>query len=104
MSRAGRKTKSTMNCLLALPKRRGRKTVQMICGYCGEIGHKAVNCHDKKSKRKEDSKDKSDKKEMQKHKKDSKGKDKSNMSKLKWYNCEETGSFCSGLSEATQKH
>ena len=60
-------------------------------GYCGEIGHKAANCPDKKSKKKEDSKDKSDKKETQKPKKNSKGKGKTNISKIKCYNCGEMG-------------
>ena len=52
-----------------------------------------MNCPDKKSKKKEDSKDKSDKKETQKPKKDSKGKGKTDMSKIKCYNCGEMGHF-----------
>ena len=55
-------------------------------GYCGDFGHKAVNCANKKSKQKEDSKDKSDKKETQKPKNDSKGKGKTDMSKIRCYN------------------
>ena len=62
-------------------------------GYCGEIGHKAANCPEKKSKKKDDSQDKSDKKETQKPKKDSKGKVKTNMKKIKCYNCGEMGHF-----------
>ena len=58
-----------------------------------QIGHKAANCANKKSKQKEDSKDKSDKKETQKPKKDSKGKGKTNMSKIKCYNCREMVHF-----------
>ena len=81
--------------LFASPaKKKGqKKQFKGRCGYCGEIGHKAANCPDKKSKKKEDSKDKSDKKETQKHKKDSKGKGKTDMSKIKCYNCGEMGHF-----------
>ena len=53
--------------------------------------------------KKDDSKDKSDKKKTQKPKKDSKGKGKTDMSKIKCYNCRENGSFCLGLPKATQK-
>ena len=75
-------------------KKKGqKKQFKGRCGYCGEIGHKATNCPDKKSKKKEDSKDKSDKKETQKPKKDSKGKGKTDMSKIKCYNCREMGHF-----------
>ena len=81
--------------LFASPaKKKGhKKQFKGRCGYCGEIGHKAANCPDKKSKKKEDSKDKSDKKETQKPKKDSKGKGKTDMSKIKCYNCGEMGHF-----------
>ena len=81
--------------LFASPtKKKGhKKQFKRQCGYCGEIGHKAVICPDKKSKEKEDSKDKSDKKEAQKPKKDSKGKGKTDMSKIKCYNCGEMGHF-----------
>ena len=70
-----------------------KKQFKGRCGYCGEIGHKAANCPDKKSKKKEDSQDKSDKQETQKPKKDSKGKGKTDMSKIKCYNCGEMGHF-----------
>ena len=83
-----------MHCLLALPKRKGRKKqFKVRCGYCGEIGHKTANCPDKKTKKKEDSQDKSDKKETQNSKTDSKGKGKSDMTKIKCYNCGEMGHF-----------
>ena len=45
-----------------------KKQFKGRCDYCGEIGHIAANCPDKKSKKKEDSQDKSDKKETQKPK------------------------------------
>ena len=66
--------------LFASPaKKKGqKKQFKGRCGYCGEIGHKTVNCADKKSKKKEDSKDKSDNKKTQ----DSKGKGKTDMSKI----------------------
>ena len=81
--------------LFASPaKKKGqKKQFKGRCGYCGEIGHKAANCPHKKSKKKEDSKDKSDKKEMQKPKKDSKGKGKTDMTKIKCYNCGGMGHF-----------
>ena len=81
--------------LFASPaKKKGqKKQFKGRCGYYGEIGHKAANCPDKKSKKKEDSQDKSDKKETQKPKKDSKGKGKTDMSKIKCYNCGEMGHF-----------
>ena len=52
-----------------------------------------MNYPDKKSKKKEESKDKSDKKDTQKPKKDSKGKGKTDMTKIKCYNCGEMGHF-----------
>ena len=81
--------------LFASPaKKKGqKKQFKGRCGYCGEIGHKAANCHDKKSKKKEDSQDKSDKKETQEPRKDSKGKGKTDMTKIKCYNCGEMGHF-----------
>ena len=81
--------------LFASPaKKKGqKKQFKGRCGYCGQIGHKAANCPDKKSKKKEDSQDKSDKKETQKPKRDSKGKSKTDMTKIKCYNCGEMGHF-----------
>ena len=40
--------------LFASPtKKKGQKKLfKGRCDYCGEIGHKAANCHDKKSKKK----------------------------------------------------
>ena len=83
------------NALFASPaKRKGqKKQFKGRCGYCGEIGHKAANCPDKKSKKKEDSQDNTDKKETQKPKKDSKGKGKTDMSKIICYNCGEMGHY-----------
>ena len=64
-------------------KKGQKKQFKVRCGYCGEIGHKAVNCPDKKSKKKEDSQDKSNKQETQKAKKEGNGKGKRDMSKIK---------------------
>ena len=75
-------------------KKKGqKKRFKGRCGYCGEIGHKAASCPDKKSKKKEDSQDKSNKTETQKPKNDGKGKGKTDMSKMKCYNCVEMGHF-----------
>ena len=52
-----------------------------------------MNCPNKKSKEKEDSKGKSYKKETQKPKKYSKGKGKIDISKIRCYNCGELGHF-----------
>ena len=74
-------------------KKGHKKQFKGQCGYCGEFGHKAVNCPNKKSSQKKGSKDKSEKKETQKPKKDSKGKGKTDMSKIRCYNCGELGHF-----------
>ena len=81
--------------LFASPaKKKGhKKQLKGRYGYCGEIGHKATNCPDKKNKQKEDSKDKSGKKETQISKKDSNRKGKTDMSKIKCYNSGEMGHF-----------
>ena len=81
--------------LFASPaKKKGqKKQFKGRCGYCGEIGHKAANCPDKKCKKKEDSQDKSEKKETQEPKKDNKGKGKTDMTKIKCFNCGEMGHF-----------
>ena len=52
-----------------------------------------MNCPDKKIKKKEDSQDKSEKKETQKPQKDNKGKGKTDMTKIKCFNCGEMGHF-----------
>ena len=87
--------------LFASPaKKKGqKKQFKGRCGYCGEIGHKSANCPDKKSKKKEDSQDKSDKQETQKPKKDGKGKGKTDMTKIKCYNCREMGHFAQNCSK-----
>ena len=62
------------SALLAIPANKKGKKNQFKgrYGYCGEIGHKAANCPDKKGKKKEDSQDKFNKKRHKNTKKDSK--------------------------------
>ena len=82
-----------MQCLLALPKRKGRKnSLKDDVATVERLDTRQQIVLTRKAK-KEDSKDKSDKKETQKPKKDSKGKGKTDMSKLKCYNCGEMGHF-----------
>ena len=82
-----------MHCLLALPKRKGRKNSSKDdVATVERLDTKQRIVLTRKAK-KEDSKDKSDKKETQKPKKDSKGKGKTNMSKITCYNCRETVHF-----------
>ena len=73
-------------------KKKGHKQFKGQCGYCGEFGHKAANCPNKKSSQKEGSKDKSEKGDT-KTKKNNKGKGKTEMSKIRCYNCGELGHF-----------
>ena len=48
--------------LFASPVKKGiKKHFKGRCGYCGEFGHKAANCPNKKSSQKKSSKDKSEK-------------------------------------------
>ena len=82
-----------MHCLLVLQKRSGRKNSLKDDVATVERLDKSANCPDKKGKKKEDSQDNSDKKETQKPKKDNKGKGKTDMSKIKCFNCGEMGHF-----------
>ena len=63
------------------------------CGYCGEFGHKAVDCPNKKSNQNKGSKCKNEHKKKQSTKGDSKGKGNRDMSKIKCFNCGEYGHF-----------
>ena len=80
-------------CSSPAKKKGHKKPFKGRCGYCGEFGHKAVNCPNKKSSQKEGSKDKSEKRRHKNLKKDSKGKSKTDMSKVRCYNCVELGHF-----------
>ena len=73
-------------------KKGHKKQFKGQCGNCGEFGHKGVNCPNKKSSQKRALKT-SQKKETQQPRKDNKGKGKTDMSKLRCYNCGELGHF-----------
>ena len=74
-------------------KKGHKKQFKGRCGCCGEFGHKAANCPNKKSKQEKDPKGKTEKQEMQKTKRDHKGKGKLDMSRIKCYSCGEFGHF-----------
>ena len=63
------------------------------CGYCGEFGHKAADCPNKKSNQNKGQKPKNQQKKKQGGKGDSKGKRHIDMSQIKCFNCVEFGHF-----------
>ena len=69
--------------LLASPsnKKKPRKAFKGRCGYCGEFGHKAANCPNKKSNPNKAQKAKTQQKKKQNGKGDSKSKGHLDMSK-----------------------
>ena len=79
--------------LFASPaKKKGhKKQFKRRCCYCGEIGHKAANCPDMKSKKKRTQKTNLTKKRHKNPKR--KGKGKTDMSKIKCFNLGEMGHF-----------
>ena len=81
--------------LLASPsnKKGPKKTFKGHCGYCGEFGHKAADCPNKKSNQNKGPKLKTHQKNQQHGKGDSKGKGHLDMSKTKCFNCGEYGHF-----------
>ena len=74
-------------------KKGPKKAFKGCCGYCGEFGHKAADCPNKKSNQNKDQKSKSQQKKKQHGKGDSKGKGHLDMSKTKCFNCGEYGYF-----------
>ena len=70
-----------------------KKAFKGRCGYCGEFGHKAADCPNKKSNQNTGQKPKNQQKKRQWSKGDSKGKGHIDMSKIKFYNCGELGHF-----------
>ena len=74
-------------------KKGPKKAFKGRCGYCGEFGHKAVDCPNKKSNRNKGQKPKNQQKKKLWGKGDSKGKAHIDMSKIKCYNCGEFGHF-----------
>ena len=74
-------------------KKGPKKAFKGRCGYCGEFGHKAADCPNKKSNQNKGKKPKNQEKKKQWSKGDSKGKGHIDMSKIKCYNCGEFGHF-----------
>ena len=74
-------------------KKGPKKAFKGRCGYCGEFGHKAVDCPNKKSNQNKGQKTKNQQKKKLWGKGDSKGKGHIDMSKIKCYNCGEFGHF-----------
>ena len=64
-------------------KKKPKKAFKGCCGFCGEFGHKAADCPNKKSNQNKGSKTKGD----------HKGKGHMDMSELKCINCGEYGHF-----------
>ena len=74
-------------------KKKPKKAFKGCCGYCGEFGHKAADCPNKKSNQNKGQKGKNKHKKKQSTKGDSKGKGHRDMSKIKCFNCGEYGHF-----------
>ena len=74
-------------------KKGPKKAFKGHCGYCGEFGHKAADCPNKKSNQNKGQKSKTHQKKKQHGKGDSKGKGHLDMFKIKCFNCEEYGHF-----------
>ena len=70
-----------------------KKAFKGCCGYCGEFGHRAVDCPNKKSNQNKGQKPKNQQKKKLWGKGDSKSKGHIDMSKIKCYNCGEFGHF-----------
>ena len=78
----------------SLSHRKGpKKAFKGHCGYCGEIGHKAADCPNKKRNQNKGQKTKTQHEKRQYGKGDSKGKGHLDMSKIKCSNCGENGHF-----------
>ena len=74
-------------------KKGPKKAFKGCCGYCGEFGHKAADCPNKKSNQNKGQESKTHQTKMQHSKGDSKGKGHLDMSKIKCFNCGEYGHF-----------
>ena len=81
--------------LFASPSNRKgpKKAFKGHCGYCGEFGHKAADCPNKKSNQIKAQKTKTQHKKKQHGKGDSKGNRHLDMSKIKCFNCGEYGHY-----------
>ena len=74
-------------------KKKPKKAFKGCCGYCGEFGHKAADCPNKKSNQNMGSKGKNEHEKKHSTKGDHKGKGYRDMSKIKCFNCGEYGHF-----------
>ena len=74
-------------------KKGPKKAFKGRCGYCGEFGHKAADCPNKKSNQNKGQKPKFQQKKKQWGRGDPKSKGHIDMSKIKCYNCGEFGHF-----------
>ena len=74
-------------------KKGPKKAFKGRCGYCGEFGHKAADCPNKKSNQNKGQKSKFHQKKKQWGRGDPKSKGHIDMSKIKCYNCGEFGHF-----------
>ena len=74
-------------------KKGPKKAFKGRCGYCGEFGHKAADCPNKKSNQNKGQKSKTQQTKKQHGKGNSKGKGHLDMSKIKCFNCGEYGHF-----------
>ena len=74
-------------------KKGPKKALKGHCGYCGEFGHKAADCPNKKSNQNKGQKSKTQEKKKQQGKGDSNCKGHLDMSKIKCFNCGEYGHF-----------
>ena len=74
-------------------KKKPKKSFKGCCGYCGEFGHKAADCPNRKSNQNNGSKGKSEHKKKQSTKDDQKGKGYKYISKIKCFNCGEYGHY-----------
>ena len=82
-----------MPSLQVPPTKRPKKAFKGRCGYCGEFGHKAADCPNKKSNQNKGQKSKTHQKKRQHGRGDSKGKGHLDMSKIKCFDCGEYGHF-----------
>ena len=81
-------------------KKKPKKVFKGCCGYCGEFGHKAADCPNKKSNQNKGQKAKNKHKKKLSTKGDSKGKGHRDMSKIKCFNCEDYGYFAQDCPKA----
>ena len=93
MLRAGKKKRMILPFLRVPPQKGPKKAIKGCCGYCGEFGHKAADCPNKKSNQSKGQKSKNHQKKKQHGKGDSKGKGHLDMSKIKCFIVENMGIF-----------